>query len=524
MSHAEVVAALKRPSAYPHPVEEVIHLQTHISDIFLTGEFAYKMKKPVVFSFLDFSTLNKRRFFCQEEDRLNSRLAPSVYLGVVPVTAEPSGARVDGPGEVLDWLVKMRELSQEDMGSAVIARGGLNRSRIDQVVEKLVPFYQEAATGEGIDKYGAPEAVRFNVAENYEQTRGTVGIALSLERYADLVRYTDDYLERRGDLFRRRVRGGFIREGHGDLHLDNICFEKKPLIYDCIEFNPRLRCLDVACDLGFLAMDLDFNGREDLSRYLIEAYAARSGDEELPRIVDFYKCYRAYVRGKIMALTWDDPQVRGRAKSDILALAKRYFGLAHRYSGGSHRPVLVVLHGLMASGKSALGRWLWGRFGWPVLSSDLIRKKLAGLTSTTKAPEKYGRGLYSRDMSEQVYGALYDSAGSFLAAGCSVILDGSFQRSCHRESALDLARKMNARIVFLKAVCSPAEQRRRLLSREKKKVSSDGRLELVAAQARNFDPPGKAEEGRLITINTDGPKVQTRALTEERLEEYGLAG
>ena len=524
MNYPDIISALQQPSAYPHPVEQVTHLQTHISDIFLTGKFAYKLKKPVFFSFLDFRTLEDRRHFCQEEHRLNSRLAPETYLGVVPVTIAAGGIRVGGPGRVVDWLVKMRELDQECMGPAVVARGELDRSKIGQVVERLVPFYQRVATGKGVDQYGELEAVRFNVTENYQQTRAMVGLALSRERFAELTAYTDGYLEEHQDLFRKRVRGGFIREGHGDLHLGNICFEPDVVIYDCIEFNPRLRCLDIACDLGFLAMDLDFNHRADLSDHLVRTYAARSGDGDLPRIMDFYRCYRAYVRGKVMALTWDNPQVRGEDKSAYLDRAGRYFRLAHRYAGGTHRPVLAVLHGLMASGKSALGRWLWGQYGWPVISSDLIRKKMAGLASTVKVPEKYGQGLYSREMSEQVYRAMYNSAGAFLATGRSVILDGSFQRRFHREAALDLARRLDARVVFIRAVCSPKEQRRRLLNREGKKVASDGRLELVEAQKKNFDPPGPAEEGRLIVIDTSGPKERTRAQVEERLKEHGLAG
>ena len=513
-----------RPSTYPHPVERVTHLQTHISDIFLTGGLAYKLKKPVSFSFLDFSTLEKRRFFCREEHRLNSRLAPSVYLGAVPLTETPAGLRLDGKGRVVDWLVKMRELSQERMGRALIAAQVLDRGAVEAVVEKLIPFYRRAATGTGVDNYGERSAVRFNVAENYTQTKGAVGVALSRERFADLVSFTDDYLDRERALFRRRVAGGFIREGHGDLHLDNICFEEEPVIYDCIEFNPRLRCLDIACDLGFLAMDLDYNGRGDLARHLVETYAARSGDRDLVRLIDFYKCYRAYVRGKIMILTWDDPQVRGEAKAELLDSAKRYFELAHGYSGGTHRPVLAVLHGLMASGKSALGRWLWGRYGWPVLSSDLIRKKLAGLSATARVEEGYGRGLYSQEMSERVYGKMFKAARSFLLAGSSVILDGSFKRRADREAAAELARRAGAGIVFIKTLCEPGEQERRLLKRREKKVSSDGRLALVAAQAREFEPPGPAEEGRLVTVRTDGPKEKTRTFVEERLREYGLAG
>lgn len=524
VSHDETVAALLRPSTYPHPVERVTHLQTHISDISLTGGLVYKLKKPVSYSFLDFSTLEKRRFFCREEHRLNSRLAPSVYQGVVPLTEGPEGPRLDGKGRVLDWLVRMRELSQERMGRAMIARGELDQGAVEAVVEKLIPFYRKAATGTGVDNYGERSAVRFNVAENYTQTRGAVGIALSRERFADLVSYTDDYLDRERELFRQRVAGGFIREGHGDLHLDNICFEDEPVIYDCIEFNPRLRCLDIACDLGFLAMDLDRNGRPDLGRHLVETYAARSGDEDLLRIIDFYKCYRAYVRGKVMIMTWDDPLVRGETKAGLLDSAKRYFELAHGYSGGPHRPVLAVLHGLMASGKSALGRWIWGRYGWPVLSSDLIRKKLAGLASTARVAEGYGQGLYSKEMSGRVYEKMFSAARSFLLAGSSVVLDGSFKSRASREAAAGLAKEAGASLVFIKTVCEPGEQRRRLLKRREKKVSSDGRLELAGAQAREFEPPGPVEEGRLLTVRTDGPKERTRALVEERLREHGLAG
>ncbi|MBW1713962.1 MAG: AAA family ATPase, partial [Deltaproteobacteria bacterium] len=517
-----LVEALKKPSAYPHPTAEVVHLQTHISSVFLTGQYAYKLKKPVDFGFLDFTTLAKREHFCREELRLNKRLAPDIYLKVEKLTQTPDGIKVGGPGPALDWVVVMRQLDQSRMGLEVLNQGGLNKGLIEDLVDLLTPFYQQAATGQGIDELGQIEAIRFNTDENFAQTRGYIDVCLSAGRFQEIEDFTNRFLADQADLLNRRIDEGRIRECHGDLHLANICFQEPPVIYDCIEFNQRFRCSDVAADLAFLAMDLDFHGLPDLAGHLIQTYAARSGDQELPLLIDFYKCYRAYVRGKIHAFTWDDPAVRGRAKEENLSLAKRYFSLAQTYAGGRNRPLLVVLHGLMGTGKSALGRWLWGRYGWVNLRSDLIRKKLAGLEETAKVADPYGQGLYSPQMSARTYAELLDRAQDLLQAGCSVVLDGSYQRRADREAAAAAAEQAGARIFFIKTTCQPDEQRRRLERRWLKKETSDGRAELMDRQAQAFEPPGPVEDGRLAVIQTDGPKTRTRALAEAALKANGL--
>jgi predicted kinase len=250
---------------------------------------------------------------------------------------------------------------------------------------------------------------------------------------------------------------------------------------------------------------------------------ARSGDAELPALMPFYKCYRACVRGKIQALTWEDASVRGPAKENSLRLSRRYFALAHAYAQGRARPVVVVLHGLIGSGKSALGRWLWGRLGWPTLRSDALRKRLAGLTEATRVTEPFGQGLYSEAVTERVYGEMLAQARDRLAAGLAVVLDGSYGRQAHRQAVADLAAQAGARLVFIKTVCDFPEQRSRLERRPRTKNVSDGRVELMVKQAEAFDPPGQAEAGRLIILDTDGPKALTRAMAEAELKRHGLA-
>jgi aminoglycoside phosphotransferase family enzyme len=323
IDHAQLVEALSDPAFYPHPVEEVQFLQTHISSVFLTGEFVYKLKKPVNFGFLDFSTIELRKLYCHAEVELNSRLAPAVYLKAAPITLDGDRPVLEGEGEIVDWVVVMRELDQKLLGTEVLARGELTESHMDSLVDVLVPFYQEAKTGEGVDQYGTVEAVKFNTDENFSQTKAYSGKLLSAERYKHVRRWTNTFFEENGDLFERRIAEGRIRESHGDLHLNNVFLQDPPIIFDCIEFNERLRCGDVAVDLAFMAMDLDFNDRSDLAQRFIDRYVEASGDAELPALLDFYKCYRAYVRGKIACFTSSDPALDNGARRAQLGQDQR---------------------------------------------------------------------------------------------------------------------------------------------------------------------------------------------------------
>ncbi|MCJ7628771.1 MAG: phosphotransferase [Longimicrobiales bacterium] len=341
VDHAMLVGSMRDPAFYPHEVEAVGYIQTHISSVFLTGELVYKLKKPMNFGFLDFTTIELRRENCEKELRLNRRLAPSVYLRVEPITVDDGVPTLGGVGPVVDWVVVMRQVEQRLLGLRVMGRGDLTVEKIRSVVDTLVPFYQKARTGPGVDEFGSAGTVKFNTDENFEQTAGYVGIALTRERYDEIRSFTNDFLAGKEKLFQRRVAEGWVRECHGDLHLGNIFFEDSPVIFDCIEFNERFRCSDVAVDLAFLVMDLDFQGVPNLARAVVDRYVEQSGDSGFLEVVDFYCCYRAYVRGKIACFTSADPALDGAAKDRQLESAGRYFDLSHSYAtqGGHGRDV-----------------------------------------------------------------------------------------------------------------------------------------------------------------------------------------
>ena len=326
------IQALLQSGAYPHPAPEVSLVQTHISYVLLAGDFVYKIKKPVDFGFLNFTTLEKRRHFCEEELVLNRRLCPSLYLGLVAITERDGAFFLDGPGTPVEYAVKMARMPEERMMAKVIAQGGLTREILDRIIAILVPFYAKAETGPAIEKFGTAQAVSVNVLENFEQTQDFIGCpALSREQYEAIGDYARAFLGQE-ELFAARLAAGRVRDCHGDLYSANICLAEEIYIYDCIEFNQRFRYCDVASDVAFLAMDLDFHGLPELSAYFIEQFCKAAGDTTLLPMLNFYKCYRAYVRGKIGLFTAHAPEVDPATAENCLALAKKYFALAERYA------------------------------------------------------------------------------------------------------------------------------------------------------------------------------------------------
>jgi len=519
LDHTDLVNAMSKPDFYDHDVEEVHFLQTHISSVFLTGEFVFKLKKPVNFGFLDYSTVELREKNCRAEVELNSRLAPSVYLGVKPITLDGDALSLDGDGEVIDWVVVMRELDGELLGTEVLERGELNEAHMDALVDVLVPFYRSAATGDGIDRFGTVEAVKFNTDENFNQTEVHVGKLISRERFEHIQDWTNAFFVDQADLFDRRIAEGRTRSSHGDLHLRNIFLEDSPVIFDCIEFNDRLSCGDVAVDVAFLAMDLDFNDRRDLSQRFIDRYVEESGDVELLKMLDFYKCYRAYVRGKIACFTSSDPALDSTARRAQRNLARRYFGLAYEYAGGTDRSSLVVLYGLMGTGKTSVARHLRETRGWHILSTDAVRKQISGVGVDTRVYVPYNEGLYSPEMNARTYAEVCDRAENLLRGGFPVVVDGAFKHQVEREPVIEAARRTGARLVFLETTCSGDEQRERLEGRQQHDTRSDGRVELMDNQRADFEPANPGAECFFHTIDTSGPKSETQAKVEALLKD-----
>jgi aminoglycoside phosphotransferase family enzyme len=328
----DLVAALLDPAAYPEPTAGVELVQTHISWVFLTAGFAYKVKKPVDLGFLNFTTLRRRHHYLNEELVLNRRLCPEIYLTVLPIAARGAGVRLGGPGHPLEYALKMVRMPQDRMMDEVADRGELGREHLDRIVETLVPFYAKAATGPRVNKFGEPAVIAYNHEENFLRIEPLVGLMLSREAFREIRTFARSFLALQRPRFLRRIQEGRIRDCHGDLHMKNICLADGVYVFDCIEFNPRFRYGDVAADIDFLAMDLDFHGFKDLSRHFVAGFAQASRDPELLTLLDFYKCYRACVRGKINAFVAQDPEQTPVAREQALKLARAYFALAGEYA------------------------------------------------------------------------------------------------------------------------------------------------------------------------------------------------
>ncbi len=328
----DLISELLKPPAYPEPTSAVELIQTHISWVFLTDRYAYKVKKPVDLGFLNFTTLWRRHYYLKQELLLNRRLCPEIYLAVLPVCAADAGVKVGGRGRPLEYILRMVRMPQARMMDEVADREGLNREIMDRIIGKLVPFYRQADTGPRINKYGNPKVVAYNHEENFVRIRRCVGRLLSREVFEAIRTFSRGFLARHQELFHHRIKEGRIRDCHGDLHMRNICLTNSVYIFDCIEFNPRFRYGDVAADIDFLAMDLDFHGFRELSRYFVERFAEASADPELLKMLDFYKCYRACVRGKINAVAAGEPEQTQEGRQQAREAAQAYFTLAGEYA------------------------------------------------------------------------------------------------------------------------------------------------------------------------------------------------
>ena len=377
-----ILSELISPEAYDHPVGTIRVIQTHTSCVFLTGKYVYKIKKPVNFEFLDYGTLEQRLKFCQKEVLLNRRLSPDVYIDVVPILDSGGQLHIGGKGNPVEWAVRMKQLPESDMLHERLKNDSVSSQLMERIARLLASFHANAEINREILSFGTPERIRKNVMENFAQTSRFIGHALTPQQFSSIKNYSEEFLEENSWLFLQRVQKGCIRAGHGDLRAQNICLcpyiQDGIQILDCIEFNDRFRFGDVAADLAYLAMDLDLAGRADLRRVLVDAYVRFSGDKELLLILPFYQCYRAYIRGKIAlfaSIEMEIPQIQ-RREQELLAAAA--FDLAYSYALRGPRPTLFITSGVSGSGKSVLADELARRLPAVRLSSDKIRKELAG--------------------------------------------------------------------------------------------------------------------------------------------------
>jgi len=334
MGSKKMIDDLMKPSAYPEMPNKITLAQTHISTVFIGDEFVYKIKKPVNFGFLDFSTLEKRNHYCGKEVELNSRFSKDVYLGVFPVTYDGEKYSIDGDGEVVDYAVKMKRLSDDDLLKTRFEENDVKSEDIERIAEAIAKFHNRSETSKEIQEFGKIDSIKFNTDENFEQTEPFIGNSISKEQYTDLKEWTDTFYKDNKELFDQRIEEGKIKDCHGDLHMEHICLTDPIIIFDCIEFNDRFRYSDILSDIAFLMMDLEFNDGHDLSKQLCEKYIEMSGEEnneKIRRLINFYKVYRAYVRGKVTSFILSDPAISDDKKTKARDTAEKYFKLAHSY-------------------------------------------------------------------------------------------------------------------------------------------------------------------------------------------------
>jgi aminoglycoside phosphotransferase family enzyme len=332
MDVSSLQKALLNPEIYPDRPAVIKFMETHISLLFLTGHHVYKVKKPVDFGFLDFTSLEKRKFFCEQEVKLNRRLSPTIYLGIIRITKEGDRIHLEGKGEPVEYAVKMKQIPEEKLMDKLLEKRQVTPEMIAAVSEKLVQFYFAAETNDLIKSFAKPERVKQDTDENFEQTERYIDVSIPREVYEEVKNKTNNFFRTNEKIFQQRIASDRIRDCHGDLRLEHIFWGDEISIFDCIEFNQRFRYTDVAADIAFLAMDLDYHGREDLTDHLIRGFVGESGDHELMEVLDFYKCYRAYVRGKVESFRLDDPYIPKGEKEEALKRAQKYFSLAHRYA------------------------------------------------------------------------------------------------------------------------------------------------------------------------------------------------
>ncbi len=485
---------LKKPGFYGPGVTSVKLLQTHISYVALTGTYAYKVKKPVNFGFLDFSTLDKRKYFCEEELRLNRRLSPEIYLDVLPITKTDSTLELNGTGPIVDYALKMKEFPQEQLMCNMLKRDAVTEETIDQLCQRLIEFYSSQQPSEEITKFGELPAVKQNIDENFEQTKPMIGITVPRDMFQFVSDAAERFFEKKKAVFKRRMQDGRILDCHGDLHSGNIVITDHTIqIFDCIEFNERFRYIDVASDIGFLAMDLDYQNYPYLSSHLIQEYVDRSGDQGIYDVLNFYKSYRAYVRGKVHGFQLNDPHISPEAKQDIVLHAKKYFDLSKYYAElfsrdlPTTRPLVFVVSGLTGPGKSTIAQKLAVDYHARQINTDVVRKQHAGIEQYERHHDQFHTGLYTPENIDKTYEYVMELAAQHLREKESVVLDATFQKKSYRDMARSVAQKHHATAIFISCTCPDEVVKRRLEERLKKKTVSDGRWEIYRQQQKTFE-------------------------------------
>ena len=505
---SRVLEDLAKPDAYPAPRPTAIKLvTTHASWVFITDQDVWKLKRPVDYGFLDYTTVDRRRHFCHEEVRVNSRLTSNVYLDVVPVRFDGGRHSFNADGGVVDYAVRMRRLQETASAESLLQHGQLTHEHLAVLAERLGRFY---AASPPASRWGSVEDIRTNVTENFDQVRDYIGRFVERETFEAVKTWQLERLTRDASAFETRQQQGRIRDGHGDLRLEHVYFESaEPIVIDAIEFNERFRMADVAADVAFLAMELDARARPDLAASSLAAVARETGDYDLYAVIDFYLSYRAWVRGKVASFVAADPSTGSEKAERKRQEAGRLFALARAYSEPRAAVgAVVAVGGLIGAGKSTLAQALAPALGFPVVDADRTRKALAGVLPTQQASAE----TYTEAFTRRTYDEVFRRADVVLRSGRGVILDATFRSRDLRLRARELAIRHRRPFRFVEAVCDEETLRERLRARRKGASVSDATEDLLDQVRREFDPVTELAATEHVRVRTTLPlagQVQT---------------
>ena len=505
LDQTALIAALSQPDRYPHPVTTVEHLQTHISHVLLAGDYAYKIKKPLNLGFLDFTSLARRKYYCEQELRLNSRLAPDLYVDCVAIGGSPTQPVLGATGDAIEYAVRMRRFAQEALLDRQLATGRLEIRHMDALARQLVAFHGAIATADPSTPFGTPSQVQQPMLDNFTQTRPLLSDPADLDTLDAVERWTRNTSERLHTRLAARKAGGWIRECHGDLHLGNMILTDADqiAIFDGIEFNDSLRWIDVYNDLAFLTMDLRFRGATPFAQRLLSHYLEFSGDFAGVAVLNYYQVYRAMVRAKINAIQASQDGIPDTLRTDARDRCRAYLQQALALTR-EPAPFLLITHGVSGSGKSRrTGQLLETLPGAIRIRSDVERKRLFGLAPLDDSHSTFGQGLYTTEASVRTYQHLQQLADQLLAAGHPVLVDATFLKREHRQPFHELAVRHGVPFILLHCTADPATLRQRVAARrERGDDAAEADVEVLEQQFHHVEPPG-LDENPLATHGDD---------------------
>ena len=513
----DLFRVMATPAFYPHAVGPIEKRETHISTVFLTGEWVYKVKKAVDFGFLDFSTAEKRRRFCRRECELNRRLATDVYAGAVKITRSKNGFQLDGTGPAVEYAVRMRQLPETRSLAYLLSNGDIGSETLRSLVSRLTAFYTRQGPCPARKSAAAGPNLRAACENNFHQTLPFAGAYLDRDLFEIVRRATRAFLGRWQALFDHRADEGWVRDGHGDLracHIYDLPGEGLQII-DCIEFDDRLRQIDIISDLAFLAMDFDFADRPHLGTQLMDLYSRFSRDPGAYLVLPFFKCYRAMVRCKVNCLQLQTA-AGAREQPEVVADAQRFLKLAYRYAVSFSRPKIWAFSGLPASGKSTVAREMAKTIAAAHLRSDAIRHTLFKADAPDPQTAVFDGGIYARIPKRRTYGKLLEQTQTALAHGRSVVVDATFNRPEYRREISRLAKDRHLRLTFIECRAPLDVIKSRLHHRERHPSLSQARLKALEAFRRGFDPLGRAGmTARIVVDTTCSPDECVRRILSE---------